>query len=100
MAWRPYENLIDGELDCGEVVPVMHPYHAVSERVNPPRLDTAVLVLHGHFLPPFSRAGDADSNFFPKFSRRNRRLVPIAVFAVRPGGYDRMERNHPEAVGG
>src|ERR1700730_7707275 len=56
----------------------------------------AVFVLDGNFLPPLTRARNDDAHFLPKFPGRNRRLVPIADFAIRPCSSDRMERNHPQ----
>src|SRR5207302_10606481 len=85
-----------GLIHRGEVVMVTHPYYTVSERMNPPRVFTALLILFGNFPPSLASARDDDANLFPKFPGGNRRLVPIANFAVSHGRHDRMERNQAE----
>src|SRR5437870_3176271 len=87
-----------GLIHRGEVVMVTHPYYTVSERMNPPRVFTALLILFGNFPPSLASARDDDANLFPQFPGGNRRLVPIANFAVGPGGNDRRKGNHTETT--
>src|SRR6266550_477852 len=65
-----------------QVVPVTHPYHAISQGMDLLGLDPAIFVLLGYFPPLLSRARNDNCDFFLKVFGRNRPLVPIANFAI------------------
>src|SRR6266851_3498149 len=90
---RPDAGLIHGR----QIVAFAYAYHAVSQGVDVPRLDAAMLVFLGNLTPPFPGAGDDDCNFPLQVFGRDWLFVPIANFAVGKSGNDRMVRNHTEA---
>src|SRR6266852_9541207 len=90
---RPDAGLIHGR----QIVAFAYAYHAVSQGMDIPRLDAAMLVFLGNLTPPFPGAGDDDSNFLLQAFGRGWLLTPIANFAVGKSGNDRMVRNHTEA---
>src|SRR5882762_6741951 len=55
---RPNAGLIYG----GQIVAFAYAYYAVSQGVDVPRLDAAMLVFLGNLTPPFPGTGDDDSN--------------------------------------
>lgn len=85
-----------GWIHCGQVVPVMHPYDAVPQGMNLPRLHTAMLVSFRYFAPLFAAARDNNTDLALKVFGWNRLLVPITDFAVSPSSRDRTVWHHSE----
>src|SRR5713101_10022238 len=84
----------------GEVISVFDLYYAFPQRMDVPGFFLATLVLDLHLLPPLPLARHDNAHPFLEVPCRNRRLIPIILFAIGPSGNDRVERNNAKATFG
>src|SRR6266516_2760375 len=75
---------------------IAHADHAIAEGMDGFGRFAAVLVPDRNFPPLLARARDHDLDLFPEVLDAEWRLVPIADFAVGPGGRNRDEGNDAE----
>src|SRR5713101_3970524 len=85
-------------IHCGEVVAVFDSHYAVPQRMDASGFFPAVFILDFHLHPPLPLARNNNAHLFLKVLDRNRRLVPIILFAIGPSGNDRVERNNAKAA--
>src|SRR5713101_1521408 len=91
---------LTGLIHAGEIVAILYAKDAISQGVNPPFGDSAVLVFHLNVLPFLTAARDYHAHFLLEIRNTEGRARPIVDYAIGPSCSNRVERHHAKATPG